>query len=340
MSKRLSLTYGGFTYLDRTWPLQVGRVEPEGIELNYATIPEIGALFRRMAQFSEFDASEMSLSTLIMMVSRGDDRLVGIPVFPSRSFRHAFIFVRDGSGIEQPADLVGRRVGVQDYQATAYLWLRALLQHEFGVAPSDFTWYVGGLDVESPLHRMQHDPPPGVDIQFLPPDATVEGWLREGKLDAVMTPEELVATSASPPNWHRLFPDHEERELEYYRRTGFFPIMHCVVVRRDVYEQNPWAAVSLVDAFERAKQDSYARLRDLGAPAVAIPDLGEALARVDEIFGGDAFPYGFARNLPILEAMTQYSFEQGLAARKVDPAELFAVETLAHTPRGAPEPGQ
>lgn len=334
MAQRLPITYGGFTYLDRTWPLQTGQVQPERVALNYAAIAEIGALFRRMAQFAEFEASEMSLSTLMLMTGQGHDSLVGLPIFPSRSFRHAFIFVGDDSGIAEPKGLIGKRVGVQDYQATAYLWIRALLEHDFGVSPRDFTWHVGGLDVLSPLHRLHHTPPPGVTIEVLPPGATLENWLRQGRVDAVMTPEDLVSTSSEPANWHRLFPDHLDREREYYARTGFFPIMHCVVVRRDVYEANSWIAVSLLDAFERAKQIGYARMRDLTAPALTIPSIGTALDELDAIFGGDAFRYGFEANFKILDAMTRYSVEQGLTPRKLDPAELFASETLTHAPQG------
>lgn len=332
MNDRLAMTYGGFTYLDRTWALQTGEVQPEGIELNYAAIPEIGALFRRMARFAEFDVAEMSLSTLIMMVANGRNDLVALPVFPSRSFRHAFIFVRDDAGIAEPKDLVGKRVGVQDYQATAYMWLRSILQHEHGVHPSDLHWYIGGLDVTTQLERLHHAPPVGVDIRFLR-GRTIEEALRSGDLDAVMTPEDLVSTSATPPNWHRLFPDYRARERDWFTRTGFFPIMHCVAMRRDVYEANRWIARSLVDAFETAKQWGYRRLRDLSAPAIAVPGLDRALDDLDRVFGGDAFAYGFEANRPILTAMAQYSFEQGLASRQVDPVEIFAEETLDHIPQ-------
>jgi 4,5-dihydroxyphthalate decarboxylase len=332
MTGRLALTYGGFTYLDRTWALMTGEVQPEGIDLSYAAIPEIGALFRRQAQFAEFDVSEMSTSTLMMMYTQGRTDLVGLPVFPSRTFRHAFIFVREDSDIHEPKDFVGKRIGVQDYQATAYVWLRALLEHEFGVTPRDVTWYVGGLDVTTQLDRLRHEPPPGVDIRVLK-GTTLEEALRAGDLDVVMTPEDLVSTSATPPNWRRLWPDYQEREREYYARTGFFPIMHCVAMRRDVYEADPWIAKSLLDAFETAKQWGYRRLRDLSAPAVGIPGLRAALRDLDEVFGGDAFPYGFEANRPILTAMAQYSHEQGLATRMIDPAEIFAPDVVDHTPR-------
>jgi 4,5-dihydroxyphthalate decarboxylase len=332
MTERLPLTYGGFAYLDRTWALMTGEVQPEGIALSYAAIPEIGALFRRQAQFAEFDVAEMSTSTLMMMYTHGRTDLVGLPVFPSRTFRHAFIFVRDGSGIEEPKDLIGKRIGVQDYQATAYVWLRALLEHEFGVSPRDMTWYVGGLDVTKQLGRLSHEPPPGVDIRALT-GVTLEEALRAGDLDVVMTPEDLVSTWPTPPNWHRLWPDYQAREREYFGRTGFFPIMHCVAMRGDVYEANPWIARSLTDAFETAKQWGYRRLRDLSAPAIAVPDLPSMLDDLDTVFGGDAFPYGFEANLPILTALAQYSYEQGLATRPLHPAEIFAPEVLDHIPQ-------
>lgn len=332
MSDLLPLTYGGFTYLDRTLPLQTGEVSPAGIELNYVTIAEIGALFRRMAQFAEFDAAEMSLSTLMLMTGRGTSPLVGIPVFPSRSFRHAFIFVGDESGIDAPADLKGKRIGVQDYQATAYVWIRALLEHEYGVRPQDMTWYVGGLDIVVYQHRLRHQTPPGVEIRTVPPGRTVEDMLRAGELDAVMTPEELVSTTGAAANWHRLFPDHQQLEREYFARTGIFPIMHTVVLRRDVYEANPWVALALLEAFEQAKALSRRRMADHSAPALTLPFLQQSLAELDQVFGGDAFPFGVEANRGVLDALTQYSFEQGLSPRRLQPDELFAPETLDYEP--------
>jgi 4,5-dihydroxyphthalate decarboxylase len=328
----LALTYAGFNYLDRTLALQLGEVQPEGIDLRFVTISEIGALFRRMAQFAEFEAAEMSLSTLMLMIGRGDDRLVGLPIFPSRSFRHGFVFVRTDAGIAAPADLKGKRVGVQDYQATAYVWLRAILQHEYGVAPGDFTWHVGGLDVPSTLERLHHAPPPGVDIQPVPVGKTLEGMLLDGELDAVMSPERLNAFRERPDRVARLLPDHRDVEAAYFERTGFFPIMHTVVLRRDAYEANPWIARSLVDAFERARVVGLDRLRKTTSPALALPWLPDALVEVDRVFDGNPTPIGFEANRPILEAMARFSHEQGLSRAALRPEDLFARETWDHTP--------
>jgi 4,5-dihydroxyphthalate decarboxylase len=331
VSDLLPLTYAGFNYLDRTVPLQLGEIEPAGIDLTYVTIREIGDLFRRMAQY----ASEMSLSTLMLMVGRGDKRLVGIPVFPSRSFRHGFLFVSTASGIETPADLRGKRVGVQDYQATAYVWIRALLEHDFSVAPSDFEWYIGGLDTPSPLERLRHDPPPGVTLRPVPRGKTIEGMLLDGDLDAVFSPERLFSLQTHSGTVRRLFFDHPDVEGQYFARTGFFPIMHTVVIRRDLYEANRWIACALLDAFEASKRAGMTRLRRVTSPALSLPWLQDALDDLDAAFNGDAFPYGFAANRAIVEAMTEYSYEQGLSESRVRPEDLFASETWEHQPCGA-----
>ncbi len=332
VAARVSLTYAGFNYVDRTLPLQLGEVSPEGVDLRYVTIREIGALFRRMAQHAEFEASEMSLSTLMMMVSRGDQRLVGLPVFPSRSFRHGFMFVNSGSGIRDAEDLRGKRVGVQDYQATAYLWIRSVLEHDYGIRPSDLDWHVGGLDIPSPSERLRHAPPPGVRINPVPAGKTVEGMLLAGELDAVFTPERLDSLRSHPDVVRRLLPDHAEIERGYFARHGWFPIMHTVVIRRDVYDADPWIACALVDAFEAAKQIGMARLRRATSPALGLPWLEDALEEIDDRFGGDPFPYGFEANRPILEAMVGFSHEQGLSDALLRPQDLFAPETWEHQP--------
>lgn len=329
MTEQLELTYAGFNYLDRTLALQLGEVRPAGIDLRFVTIPEIGALFRRQAQFAEFDASEMSFSTLMLMVGRGDRRFVGIPVFPSRTFRHGFIFVRTDSGIETPADLKGKRVGVQDYQPTAYVWLRAFLQHDYGVSPGDFTWFSGGLD-NMPPERLHHEPPEGVD--FRPAPRPIEHMLLDGELDAVMGPERLHAFRSHPEKIRRLFPDQRAVETDYWQRTHFFPIMHTVVIRRDVYDANPWVACSMTDAFEQSRRQGQERLRKATSPALALPWLADDIDELDRLFDGEALPIGFESNRPILEAITTYSFEQGFSDTKLSPEDLFAVETLTHVP--------
>jgi 4,5-dihydroxyphthalate decarboxylase len=329
------LTYAGFNYLDRTLALQLGEVSPAGIDLHYVTIREIGALFRRMAQYAEFDASEMSLSTLMLMVGRGDDRLVGIPAFPSRSFRHGFMFVSHTSRIEAVTDLKGKKVGVADYQPTALVWIRALLEQDYGVTPRDLEWYVGGLDTPMSLERLHHETPPGVTIRPIPSGKTLEGMLLDGELDAVFDPERLLSLRTHPGQVRRLLPGYADVEREYFARTGFFPIMHTVVVRRDLYEANPWVACALLDAFEASKQAGMARLRRVTSPALGLPWLADAIDELDEVFDGDAFPYGFEANRAILDAMASYSFEQGLSETRLTAADLFAPETWEYRPSRA-----
>jgi len=324
---RVSVAYGGVNYLDRTAALQNGSISPAGIDLNYVVVPGIGDLFRRVALHAEFDAAEFSASSYFMMLGKGDRRFVAIPVFTSRSFRHSQVYVNTRSGINRPEDLAGRNVGILDYQMTAALWVRAFLEHDHGVAPKDIKWWTGGLYTPDFAERMPMTMPPGVELKRIPADKTLEGMLASGELDALVTTEPPRAFLAGAPDVARLFADHRKVEADYFRRTGFFPIMHLVVIRRDVYEANRWIAVSLLQAFEAAKQSGRARMHYQGAYAVGLPWLNAEMEEVDRLFGGDAFPYGVARNRAILEQMVAYAYEQGFTPRKLEVDELFAPET-------------
>ncbi len=322
----LALTFAGESYFDRTLALETGQVSPEGIDLNYLVLP-VGDLFRRMAQDAEFEAGEMSVSTFMLMLGRGDDRFVGVPVFPSRNFRHNGIYVHAGADIKKPQDLVGRNVGVVEYQMTAALWIRAFLQHTYGVAPADIHWWTGGLTSPEYHERLAHNVPSDVRLDRIPSDQSLEGMLESGELDALVTPTPPLPFRAGSRNIRRLFEDYPSVEREYYRQTGIFPIMHTVVVRRDVYEANPWVPRALMDAFAESKRVGMERMREVGTLAVSLPWLAPALAEVDELFQGDAFSYGMERNRPVLEALVQYSYEQGLSERKLEVPDLFAAET-------------
>ena len=328
----LSVTYAGAEYLDRMRALQFGIVKPEGVDLTYLPINHVGELFRRMAQDAEFDVSEMSMSTLMVMVSQGDDRLIGIPVFPSRAFRHSQIYVSAASGIERPEDLAGRNVGVPEYQMTAALWQRALLQHDYGVGGEDVHWWTGGLKTPEYHERHHHSLPPGVTLDRIPSEKALESMLDAGEIDALIHAHAPDHFRAGSPNVRRLFPNYREVEMDYYRRTRLFPVMHTVVVRRDIYEASPWIVTSLLDAFEASKQLGYARMRDLDTLAIGHPWLAAEWDDVRAEFGGDPFVYGYEPNLHLLEAMAQYSHEQGLSDRKLHPEELFAPESLGWTP--------
>ena len=325
----LRLTFAAYVYLDRTRALQTGQVRPAGIDLTFLPL-DIGELFRRMAQHVEFDVAELSTSTYMMMLGQGDDRLVGLPVFLSRAFRHSQIYVNAASGIERPEDLRGVDVGIPEYQMTAALWIRAFLEHDYGVSPTDLRWWYGGVEQPGYTERRHHDPPPGVHLKEIPKDKWLTGMLESGELSAYITAADPGPFRRRSPHVRRLFPNWREVERAYFERTGFFPIMHMTVVRRDVYERNRWVIESLMDALVEAKRRGLARLRNLGALAVTLPWLGAHLEEVDELFGGDPFPYGFAQNQATLEAMTQYSYEQGLTPHKLAPEELFPPEALGH----------
>lgn len=325
---RLKLTYGGVSYLDRTRALETGEVCPAGIDLNYIVPASIDDLFRAVAARTEFEIAEFSLGTLMLMVGKGDDRLIGLPVFPSRAFRHEQIYINVNSGIRNPTDLAGREVGIQEWQMTAALWVRAHLQHDYGVKPDQIRWRTGGLFVPRHATRMPVNIPAEVELRLIPEGETLEGMLLDGRIDALVSTEPPKSFVAGDARIARLFPDVRKLEREYFIRTGFFPIMHCVVLRRDVYEANRWIAMSLLNAFNEAKRLGRERLIYQGAYAVGLPWLSLETEEVNALFGGDAFPYGFQSNLPILEAMTTYAHEQGFTPRKLDPKELFAPEAL------------
>jgi len=325
---RLRLNYGGVSYLDRTRALETGEISPAGIDLNYVVPASIGDLFRAVAARAEFDVAEFSLCTLMVMIGKGDNRLVGLPVFPSRAFRHKQIYVNRNSGIRQPSDLAGRQVGISEYQMTAGLWVRGHLQHDYGVSPDKILWRTGGLLVPRHAARMPIDLPPGVELKRIPDGDTLEGMLLQGRIDALVSTQPPKAFVAGDARLGRLFPDIRCVEFDYFKRTGFFPIMHAVVMRRDVYEANRWIAMSLLNAFTEAKRLGWERMAYQGAYAVGLPWLSLEVEELNAMFGGDAFPYGFQSNLRILEAMTTYAREQGLTPRKLDPRELFAPEAL------------
>lgn len=325
---RVRLTYAGLSYLDRTVPLESGAVPVPGVDLNVVSFGSPGDLFRRQAQHAEFEASEMSLSTFIALVARGDERFVGLPVFISRNFRHSQVYVHAGAGIDEPGALRNRDVGIFEYQMTAGLWIRAFLQHDYGVAASDVRWWQGGLTDPHYDERVHLDLPPEIVVQRIPAGRTLEGMLESGELPALVSVQPPAAFGRAGSPVRRLFPDYRAVELDYHRRTGLFPIMHLVVVRRDVYEANRWLPMTLLQAFTAAKEAGLRRLRAVTGLAVALPWLAWSLDELDAEFGGDAFPYGVAANRRALEAAVRYSHEQGLSPRLVEVNELFAPEVL------------
>jgi 4,5-dihydroxyphthalate decarboxylase len=310
---------------DRTQLILSGHIVPEGTDLNpIALEPE--EMFWRQLMFEEFDVSEMSLSAYTTLLARGDSPWVGIPVFLSRVFRHSCIYVRKGAGITEPADLNGRRIGVPEYHMTAAVYARGLLQHEYGVDLDSVTWVTGGQDEPNRPERITL--PEAVRVTPIGPEATLSEMILAGELDALITARKPAIFSLEDSPIERLFPNHRLVEEQFLQRTGIFPIMHLLVIRKEIVDRNPWLPVSLYKAFAEAKAAATAALLDTNALAVSLPWMVAEAERMVELFGGDFWPYGVAENKAVLEAFCGYMFEQRLTDRLLRPEDLFSPSTL------------
>lgn len=311
---------------DRTRAIRDGRVRVDGCDVTYLPLyPE--EIFYRAFHNHEFDVCEISFSSYIRTIADGTSAYVGIPAFVSRVFRHSGIYVRADSGIEKPEDLRGRRVGLPEYQITAVVWMRGMLQHEYGVHPSEIHWRQGGQEQAGRKERTPLAAIPGVDLQSIPEDRTLVDMLEAGELDALFTARAPSTFLARKPHIRRLFPDVREVERNYYKKTGFFPIMHLVGIRKTLVEKYPWLPASLLKAFSQAKTLATADLHDINALLVTLPWLVAETVETEALMGRDFWRYGVKESLHEIEALTQYSFEQGLSKRKVDVSELFAPST-------------
>ena len=325
MSKTLPLTLACWDY-DRTEALRDGTVRPAGIDLTYLSLP-VEETFFRMARFQEFDAAEMSLSSYTLTLQRGAP-FIAIPVFPSRAFRHNGIYVNAGSGVEKPSDLVGRVVGVPEYQVTAAVWIRGILADRHDVPVESVRYRTGGIHSPGRVEKLALDLPEGVDVQPIPSDRTLADMLVTGEIDALYSPRTPRPLVEGRPEVRRLFADPRAAEEEYFADTGIFPVMHVIALRRDVYERNRWIARALYDAFEEARTLTAARLDETAATRYMLPWLYDEVERTRGSMGHDFWSYGLSANEETLRTFLRYSHEQGLAERLLDPAELFAPETL------------
>lgn len=315
---------------DRTFGLRDGTIPVEGVELNFLPMMPVET-FRRQGRHAEFDASEFSLSTFLVLHSRGDRRFVGIPVFPSRRFRHEHVWINTRAGIRAPADLKGKRAGVQEFVQTAALWIRGFLQHDFGVSTADVEWFLGGYNEPDPHFkpRIQLDLPAEVRARIIPGNQCIDAMLERGELDAVL-PAIPASFRRGSPNVARLFPDFRAVEEDYFRRTRIFPIMHVVVVKREIYEKHPWVMQALYKAFVYAKALAIRRLVNSPPLHATLPWLTSHIEATRQVMGDDYWSYGLEENRHVLDAAAQYAWEQGLLARRIDKIEeLFAPETHA-----------
>lgn len=317
---RLSIACGDY---DRTRPLITGEVAPEGIELSW-TSPRIEDTIARMLREEAFDVAEMSLSATAIAVNRGEPALVALPVFPSRFFRHSSVFAHTGSGITSFDELAGKKVGMFNYhRMAAAIWFKGILSSDHGIEPEDIDWYVADMPPYGEKDRIRVDPPPNVRITSIPAGASLDDMLDAGEIDALLAVRLPEPYRRGSPNVRRLLDDPMQVELDYHRRTGIFPIMHALVVRRDVFDASPWIGDSLCDAFESARLKADRASDDIGEARHSLAWWLLYREREREILG-DAWAHGIGPNRATLTMFLRYCFEQGLTDHTMTPEELFA----------------
>lgn len=323
---KLALTLACGDY-DRTRALRWGLVEPEGIDLNYLCMP-VEETFWRTARFLEFDVSEMSMGSYLIRRARGIEDLVAIPAFPSRMFRHGYYFVHRDAGITRPEELRGRRVGVPEYQITAAIWMRGILEHDFGVAPSAVSWHSGGLYEPGRIEKQHISLPEGVVLKSIPEGRTLSEMIGTGEVDALVSARAPLTFRDGTDRVRRLFPNFRNVERDYFQRTRIFPIMHTVVIKRELLNAHPWIAMNLYKAFCAAKEDFVRSFDDDSAMRLMLPGMTAELEAARDLMGEDFWPYGLEANRHVLQTLMDYASEQGLLEQPLRLEDLFAAETL------------
>jgi 4,5-dihydroxyphthalate decarboxylase len=325
MSKlRLSLACWNY---DRTRALMDGSVQPEGIDLNYLNLP-VEETFFRMLRNREFDVAELSLSSYLISLARPDPPFIAIPVFPSCVFRHSGIFVNADSGISEATDLIGKRVGTPEYQMTAAVWIRGILADHHAVPFDSMTYYTGGAEQPGRAEKLKLDLPPNIKVERIGPTQTLSKMLLDGEIDALYTARMPSTFKSGAGKVRRLFPKYAEVERAYFRKTGIFPIMHVIVIRREVYEANRWIAQSLYKAFVESQRRSYDDLDETVVLKSMLPWLNSNVDEARAEMGDDFWPYGVEPTRNTLTTLLRYSREQGLSQSLIEPQALFAPETL------------
>jgi 4,5-dihydroxyphthalate decarboxylase len=322
----------GITSNPRTWPIIDGQIKPDGIAFT-PTVLHPSELFWRQLRYGEFDVSEMSVSSLMMARSKGDERFVGIPVFTTRRFFHTTTLVRRDAKIEAPADLKGKRVGVPEYQQTAALWSRGVLQHEFGVHPKDMEFWMERPPSRSHGGATGFQPPPGVTINQIPVEKSIGSMMLAGELDAVifyLVDPNLIDRSTVDlyhhPDIKPLFPDPQAEGIRFYRKTGLYPINHGMVIKRELAEKHPWALTNILKAFNKANDLANKQRAEHVEYHI---ETGLIPAEAGKALQTPIITHGILANRLVLETIAQYSNEQGLTPRVMKLDELFPASMLA-----------
>ena len=319
---KLSLSIGDY---DVNRGLLDGSVQAEGIDLVVLSLPA-PERHRRMMQDLEFDACELSLSSFLSLKDQDLLPVQAIPAFPLRKMRHSSVFIHVGKGINKPSDLNGKRIGLRSYQVTAGLWARGILQDEYGVDLKSIRWVAGDRD------DIPFDPPDWLQLEQLPPGTDVDRMLVEGELDACIYPEILPSIARRDPRVARLWKDAKQEEINYYRRTGLIPIMHCVVVKESLLEEHPWVAINLLKAFRDSKEQHMRRYQHDTLFLSSLCWARDAWEEQEQLMGPDPFPYDFQSARHAIDTACRYAYEQGLTKKRLQPEELFFKPSLKEIP--------
>lgn len=305
-----------------------GVVRPEGILLTAFTTDVVEEIFFRFIKHREFDVSEMSFGKYVALTSRGDAPMVGIPIFPSRVFRHSGIYVRKDRGINTAKDLEGRTVAIPEWAQTAGIYARGMLAEYYGVDLTSIRWLQAGVNEPGRVEKVDLALPDSVRYQSRP-DTSISAMLANGEVDAAVSARAPDTFLKGHPEVVRLFPDYRAEELKYFQKTGVFPIMHLIAMRRTAFEQHPWTAMNIFNACEEAKRRCLERIRMIGIAAIPMPWASGFLEDCAETFGADPFPYGLEANRPTLAAFCRFAHDQHITDRLLTPDDLFPPELRA-----------
>ena len=323
MSKlKLSVAIGNY---DRVRALLDGSVQIDGVDPIFMTLPPEEIFFRAFRTV-DFDICELSMSSFTVKTAEGTCPYVGVPAFVSRAFRHNSIYVRTDR-IKSPADLKGKRIGLPEYQLTACVWARIILEDDHGIKPSDVTWVRGGIDDPSRPEKITIKLPGGVRLENAPEGKTISQLLESGEIDAFVAPRAPSLAGKRHPHIGWLFPDPIAAGRDYFKRTGLFPIMHVTGIRRTLVERHPWLPAAVLKAFTQAKAKCLEELEDTSATNCTLPFVEEELKAARDLMGHDFWSYGLAPNRKVLETFLRHHHAQGLSARLLKPEELFHPST-------------
>lgn len=319
MKLNLSVAVGNY---DRMRPLVDGEVQIDGVNPVFM-LQEPEEMFFRAFRHADYDITELSMSSYVVKTAKNDCAYIGVPVFPSRAFRHTSVYIRTDRGIETPADLKGKRIGVPEYQLTANVWVRLFLDEDYGLKPAQLSWYRGGYEEVGRVEKINLNLTDGVKVTNIPEHETLSHMLAAGELDAVIGPRAPSCFTNGHPQVGYLFKNPQQEAQAWYQRTGMFPIMHLLGIRKSLVEQHPWLPFSVYKAFEQSKQIALTRLTDTSATKVTLPFVEEQLHAARQLMGHDFWSYGFEPNRHTLERFLIQHHAEGLSSRLVKPEELF-----------------